>query len=64
MDRDTTLILLAAGIGIFAAGWLGERARARAPLAAHALLPWRALLFIGLTATLFAAIHLVSAWST
>ncbi len=64
MDRDTTLILLAAAIAVFAAGWTGERARTRSPLAAHALLPWRALLFVGLTGALFAAIHLVSAWRT
>lgn len=59
MDRDTSLVILAVAVVVAATGWLGDRARRRSPLARHALLPWHALLFVGLTGVLFMGIHLV-----
>jgi hypothetical protein len=37
---------------------LGDQARRRAPLAWHAYLPWHAMIFAGIAAALFAAVHL------
>jgi len=59
MDETTSLIALVAALFVAGVGWLGLRARARAPLAAHALLPWTALLFIGLVAAAALAAHLL-----
>lgn len=64
MDHDTTLILLGVSAVLAVAGLLGERARTRSPLAPHALLPWRGVLFVGLTGMLFAVIHLITVWRT
>jgi hypothetical protein len=60
MDRDTSLVILALALLATVAAILGDRARQRAPLAGHALMPWHALLFIGLTATIFMTIHLIA----
>ena len=60
MDRDTSLVVLGVSLAAAVAGWFGDRARRRAPLARHALVPWHALLFAGLTGTMFMAIHLIA----
>ncbi len=59
MDQTSSLIALGAALLVAGAGWLGLRARHRAPLAAHALVPWTALLFIGLVAAAALAAHLL-----
>jgi hypothetical protein len=58
MDLETTWTLLAAGLALAAAGALGGMARARAPLAWHAHVPWNGIAFIGVAAGLLAAVHL------
>lgn len=60
MDQGTTIALLAAGIIVAVAAMLGERARARAPLAWHAYMPWNAMIFVGLAGALFALVHLLT----
>ncbi len=60
MDNDATLSLAAAGLALTIGASLGDRARRRAPLAWHAHLPWHAMIFAGMAAMLFAAIHLVT----
>ena len=60
MDRETTLIVLVVAVVATLAGLLGDRARRRAPLAGHALLPWHGLIFVGLTACVFMAVHLLA----
>ncbi len=60
MDSQTTIALLAGGIGLTIAASLGDMARRRAPLAWHAYVPWHAALFGGVAAALFAAVHLHS----
>lgn len=49
-------------VGVLAAllAGLGDRARQRRPLAWHAYVPWNAVIFAGLAAALFAAVHLLS----
>jgi len=61
LDRDTSLMILVAGIAATVAGLLGDRARSRAPLAPHALLPWHAVIFAGLLAVVLMAAHLLGA---
>jgi hypothetical protein len=62
MDLETTIALLVASLCLAAAGVAGDVARRRAPLAWHALLPWNAAVFIGLTLALLTAAHLPSVW--
>ena len=61
MDRDTSIVILVVGVVLTAIGLLGDRARLRAPLAPHALLPWHAVIFAGLLAVVLMAAHLLSA---
>jgi len=60
MDRDTSIVILVLAVITTMVAMLGDRARQRAPLARHALMPWHALLFVGLTATLFMGVHLLA----
>lgn len=60
MNRETTIALLIAAIALAAAGWLGDHARRKQPLAWHAYLPWNALSFTGLTLTILLGAHLLS----
>lgn len=60
MDAQTTLIMLAAALGLTALGALGGVLRGRAPLAWHAHLPWNGIAFVGMATALFAAVHLFS----
>jgi hypothetical protein len=60
MDRDTSLVVLAVAVVVTVAALLGDRARRKAPLAAHALIPWHALMFAGLTFALVMLVHLLS----
>lgn len=60
MDRDTSLIVLGCAAVLTFAALLGDRARRRTPLAGHALVPWHALLFVGLTGMVFMGIHLLT----
>lgn len=53
-------MLLVAALLLSTAGWLGDHARRRSPLAWHALLPWNAATFIGLTLTILLTVHLVA----
>lgn len=57
---DTTFLWLAAGVAVILVASLGDRAKARAPLAWHAHFPWRPAIFLGMTMALFATIHLVT----
>jgi hypothetical protein len=58
MDAQTSWLMLAAGLGLALAGGLGGLARARAPLAWHAHVPWNGLAFAGVATALLAAVHL------
>lgn len=58
MDVETTWTLLATGLGLAMAGALGGVARARAPLAWHAHVPWNGIAFVGVAVALLAAVHL------
>ena len=58
MDEEYTVMLLAAGVALAAAGALGGVARRRAPLAWHAHLPWNGFAFAGMAVVLLAAVHL------
>lgn len=60
MSQETTIALLIASLLLSATGWLGDAARRRAPLAWHALLPWNAATFIGLTLSILLAVHLLA----
>jgi hypothetical protein len=60
VDQETTILLLAAGLLAALLATLGDRARQRRPLAWHAYMPWNAVIFAGLAAALFAAVHLVT----
>lgn len=60
MSQETTIALLAAAILLTTAGWLGDHARRKSPLAWHAHLPWNALTFTGLTLAILLAAHLIS----
>ena len=60
MDSQTTIILLGAGLSLVVIASIGDAARRRAPLAWHAYLPWHAMIFAGMAAALFAAVHLYS----
>ncbi len=60
MDRDATLILLAASTILLFVASLGDRSRRARPLAWHAHLPWHGLAFLGVTGVLLAAAHLIS----
>lgn len=53
-------MLLAAGLLLALLAFFGDRARQRAPLAWHAYVPWNGMIFVGLAAALFAAVHLVT----
>lgn len=55
---ETTWALLAGGLGLAVAGALGGVARARAPLAWHAHVPWNGIAFVGVAVALLAAVHL------
>lgn len=61
MDRETSLLIFAVALVMTVAAMLGDRARRRSPLAGHALVPWHALLFVGLTGMIFMGVHLLSA---
>lgn len=58
MDIETTWSLLATGLALAATGALGGVLRTRAPLAWHAHVPWNGIAFIGVAASLLAAVHL------
>ncbi|GGI71893.1 hypothetical protein GCM10007973_06110 [Polymorphobacter multimanifer] len=60
MNREITITLLITALLLAAAGWLGDHARRRAPLAWHAHLPWNAATFIGLTLAILSAGHLLT----
>lgn len=60
MSLSTTFLLFCVGLSLVAAGGLGDRLRRRAPLAWHAHLPWNGLSFLGATAALIAAVHMVN----
>ena len=60
MDRDTSLVVLAVAVVATIVALIGDRARARSPLAKHALIPWHALMFTGMTFILVMGIHLLS----
>ena len=60
MDRDSSLVVFAFAVLATVAATLGDRARRRAPLAGHALMPWHALLFLGLTGMIFMGVHLLA----
>jgi len=60
VDRETTLLIFAVSLVLTVAAIIGDRARRHAPLAAHALMPWHALLFVGLTGMIFMGVHLLS----
>ncbi len=57
MDSRTTLTIFAAGAALTLAAAWGDHARRRKPGAALALLPWHALLFLGVALMLFMAAH-------
>ncbi len=58
MDAETTLTGLVIGLALAGLGAAGGMARARAPLAWHAHLPWNGVAFVGMATALFAAVHL------
>lgn len=60
MDRETSLLIFAVALVLTVAAIIGDRARTRAPLARHALMPWHAMLFAGLTGMIFMGVHLLS----
>ena len=60
MDRDTSLVVLASAVVVTIVALLGDRARRKSPLAGHALIPWHALMFTGMTFILVMGIHLLS----
>lgn len=60
MSLSTTFLLFFAGVACVIAGSVGDRLRRRSPLAWHAHLPWNGLSFVGATAALVAAVHLVN----
>lgn len=60
MDAEATSIMLAAGLLLALIGTLGGMARARAPLAWHAHIPWNGLVFGGVGLALVAAVHLAN----
>ncbi|WP_439533688.1 hypothetical protein [Polymorphobacter sp.] len=60
MDRETTIALLVVSLLLVVAGLAGDVARRRAPLAWHALMPWNAGIFIGLTMVVLLSAHLLS----
>ena len=64
MDAQTTWAMLAAGLVLAAFGALGGVARARAPLAWHAHVPWNGLAFAGVATALMAAVHLFTLLKT
>lgn len=59
MDQTTSLIALAVALVLAVVAWLGLRARQRAPLAAHAMLPWTPLLFFAVVVAAALAAHLL-----
>lgn len=59
MDWPTTIALLAGSLVLVAAGWLGDAAGRRRPLAWHAHLPWPLTIFAGLALALAAMAHLL-----
>jgi hypothetical protein len=60
MARETTILLLVLSLLLLVAGWWGDAARRRAPLAWHALLPWNAASFAGLTMAVLLLAHLLA----
>lgn len=60
VDSQTTIILLGAGISLVVIASIGDAARRRAPLAWHAYVPWRAMMFAGVTLAVLLAAHLLS----
>lgn len=60
MDVETTLAVLTAGLAFTLVGAVGGIARARAPLAWHAHIPWNGLAFGGVASAFVAAAHLFS----
>jgi len=60
VSQETTIALLVAALLLSAAGWLGDHARRRAPLAWHAHLPWNAATFTGFTLAILLIAHLVA----
>jgi hypothetical protein len=60
MTRETTILLLLLSLLLLVAGWSGDFARRRAPLAWHALVPWNAFSFAGLTMAVLLLAHLLA----
>jgi hypothetical protein len=60
MNRETTIALLVVSLLLVVAGVAGDWARRRAPLAWHALLPWNAATFVGLTMVVLLSAHLLA----
>jgi hypothetical protein len=58
MDLQNTIALLVGGILFTIVASLGDHARRRTPLAWHAYIPWHAMIFGGMAAVLFGAVHL------
>jgi hypothetical protein len=60
VDSQTTIILIGSGILLVVIASLGDRARRQAPLAWHAYMPWRPMMFGGLTLAVLMAAHLLT----
>jgi hypothetical protein len=60
VSQETTITLLVAALLLSAAGWLGDHARRREPLAWHAHLPWNAATFTGFTLAILLTVHLLA----
>ncbi len=57
MDSSTTLAVFAIGMSVTLVAAWGDHKRRRKPDAPLALLPWHALLFVGVAVMLFMAAH-------
>jgi lysylphosphatidylglycerol synthetase-like protein (DUF2156 family) len=60
MDSQTTILLIGGGIFLVVVASIGDTARRRAPLAWHAYLPWRPMMFAGLTLAVLMSAHLLT----
>lgn len=60
VELTFTAIATVAGVALAGFAVLGERRARRAPLGRVSWVPWSALVFLGLTTTLFGAVHLLT----